>query len=135
MFGDYSIVDVFFAPVATRYTTYGLPRGEIADAYIKTHLNHTVFRQWRAMGKAENYRQDVYHLDFQTAAWPVKALDAQAVDDGADCLNEKCPYSGKAPQFYLRLNGKTYGFCNAFCRDKTVADAEAWPDFMALVED
>ena len=25
-----------------------------------------------------------------------------------------------------------FGFCNAFCRDKTVADAEAWPKFMAL---
>jgi glutathione S-transferase len=26
----------------------------------------------------------------------------------------------------------TFGFCNAFCRDKTLADPEAWPKFMAL---
>lgn len=34
---------------------------------------------------------------------------------------------------YLQMDGETYGFCNAFCRDKTVADPEAWPAFMALV--
>ena len=26
------------------------------------------------------------------------------------------------------------GFCNAFCRDKTVADPEAWPKFIALYQ-
>ena len=32
-----------------------------------------------------------------------------------------------------RLDGRIFGFCNAFCRDKTVADPEAWPKFMALM--
>ena len=37
------------------------------------------------------------------------------------------------PGYYaLELDGRRFGFCNAFCRDKTVADPEAWPAFMAL---
>ena len=34
---------------------------------------------------------------------------------------------------FLEMDGKTYGFCNPFCRDKTVADPEAWPKFMDLL--
>jgi glutathione S-transferase len=34
---------------------------------------------------------------------------------------------------FLEMDGRTHGFCNAFCRDKTMADPEAWPAFMAIV--
>jgi glutathione S-transferase len=27
-----------------------------------------------------------------------------------------------------------FGFCNAFCRDKTVADAEIWPEFQKIYQ-
>lgn len=43
-----------------------------------------------------------------------------------------CPYSGKAVTHFLETGGRIYGFCNAFCRDKTVADPEAWQKFMAI---
>jgi glutathione S-transferase len=33
----------------------------------------------------------------------------------------------------MQVNNRVFGFCNAFCRDKTVADPEAWPKFMALL--
>ncbi|MES2145895.1 MAG: glutathione S-transferase, partial [Pseudomonadota bacterium] len=33
----------------------------------------------------------------------------------------------------LETDGRRFGFCNAFCRDKTVADPEAWPEFVALL--
>jgi glutathione S-transferase len=33
----------------------------------------------------------------------------------------------------MEMDGRRFGFCNAFCRDKTVADPAAWPRFMALV--
>jgi len=32
----------------------------------------------------------------------------------------------------MELYGRRFGFCNAFCRDKSVADAEAWPALMKL---
>ena len=40
-----------------------------------------------------------------------------------------------SPIFWKRAGasgGRIYGFCNAFCRDKTVADPEAWQKFMAI---
>jgi glutathione S-transferase len=37
-----------------------------------------------------------------------------------------------ADTHFLETGGRIYGFCNAFCRDKTVADLEAWPKFMAI---
>jgi len=43
-----------------------------------------------------------------------------------------CPYSGKAVTHFLETGGRIYGFCNAFCRDKTVAEPEAWQKFMAI---
>ena len=47
--------------------------------------------------------------------------------------NTTCPYSGRPVTHVLEMEGRRFGFCNAFCRDKTVADPEAWPAFMALV--
>ncbi|WP_297971880.1 glutathione S-transferase, partial [uncultured Amaricoccus sp.] len=35
LFGAYSLADVFFAPVATRIATYGLPAGPAAMAYVE----------------------------------------------------------------------------------------------------
>jgi glutathione S-transferase len=32
----------------------------------------------------------------------------------------------------METEGRIFGFCNAFCRDKTVADPDAWPAFTAL---
>jgi glutathione S-transferase len=43
------------------------------------------------------------------------------------------PYGGGAITHVLDIGGARYGFCNAFCRDKTVADPEAWPKFVALL--
>jgi len=30
------------------------------------------------------------------------------------------------------VKGRVFGFCNAHCRDKTVIDPEAWPEFRAI---
>ncbi|MEE9453616.1 MAG: glutathione S-transferase [Paracoccaceae bacterium] len=71
LFGEYSLADAFYAPVATRIATYGLPVGDVAAAYVKTTLNDPVFKAWRAAGLAENYVQPGYDLDLQTVVWPV----------------------------------------------------------------
>jgi glutathione S-transferase len=132
--GHYSIADVFFAPVATRIATYNLPVGPEAAAYIAAHLAHPQFRQWRAMGLIDGADQDYYRRDYPTRPWPGPApLPAKAVD-GTQSENATCPYSGDPVTHVLEIHGRRIGFCNAFCRDKTVADPAAWPKFMAIYQ-
>ena len=130
--GDYSAADAFFAPVATRIATYNLPVGAAAMAYVQAHLAHPSFRRWRAMGMIDGPDQDYYRRDYPRRAWPGPVpMPARAVD-GTDTVNSVCPYSGDPVTHALELHGRRFGFCNEFCRDKTVADPEAWPKFMAL---
>ena len=130
--GAYSIADVFFAPLATRIATYNLPVGPEAAAYVAAHLAHPSFRRWRAMGLVDGADQPFYRRDYPQRPWPGPTpLPARAVE-GTEAENTACPYSGKPVTHVLELDGRRFGFCNVFCRDKTVADPEAWPKFMAL---
>lgn len=130
--GAYSIADVFFAPLATRIATYNLPVGPAAAAYVAAHLAHPSFRRWRAMGLVDGADQPFYRRDYPQRPWPGPTpLPARAVE-GTEAENTACPYSGKPVTHVLELDGRCFGFCNAFCRNKTVADPEAWPKFMAL---
>ena len=65
---------------------------------------------------------------------PLLYIDAiaRAVAAGPS-VNTACPYSGDPVTDFLELDGRIWGFCNPFSRDKTVADPEAWPAFMAMV--
>ncbi len=138
--GDYSAADVFFAPVAARIAGYNLPVGEAARAYVAALLSHTSFRRWRAMGLVDGADQEFYRRDYPTRPWPgPQVLAASRVSDSdfaanPATVNPTCPYSGKPVTHALEMGGKRYGFCNAFCRDKTAADPEAWPKFMALLK-
>jgi glutathione S-transferase len=130
--GTYSAADAFFAPVATRVATYNLPLSAPAMAYVQAHLAHPSFRRWRAMGMVDGADQPFYFRDWANRPWPGPApLPARAVE-GSAAENAACPYSGDPVSQVLELGGRRFGFCNAFCRDKTVADPEAWPAFMAL---
>ncbi|MFN4159037.1 MAG: glutathione S-transferase N-terminal domain-containing protein [Gemmobacter sp.] len=130
--GAYSVADAVFAPVASRIATYNLPVGPEAMAYVTAHLAHPSFRRWRAMGLVDGPDQPFYRRAYPLRAWPGPApLPAQTVQ-GTGAENTACPYSGQAVTHVLELGGRRFGFCNAFCRDKTVADPEAWPAFMAL---
>jgi glutathione S-transferase len=130
--GDYSAADAFFAPVAARIAGYNLPVGAPAMAYVQAHLAHPSFRRWRAMGLVDGADQDFYRRDYPTRVWPGPVpLTARAVE-GSACENSACPYSGKPVTHVLELGGRRFGFCNAFCRDKTAADPQAWPKFMAI---
>ncbi len=134
LFGEYSIADVFYAPVAMRFSTYNLPRNDVSEVYINAHLNDFTFRRWRAMGFAQNYVRDSYDMNLPEGDWKgPQSLTAKAVSTGPS-ENTKCPYSGKTPTDFLELDGRIFGFCNTFCRDKTVADAEAWPAFMEIYQ-
>ena len=133
LFGDYTLADVFYAPMATRIATYNLPCSDVAQAYVQAHLADPNFRRWRAMGLAQNYVQPGYDIDLPEGDWtgPVPLI-AQAVDTGPS-VNTACPYSGDPVTHYLEMDGRIVGFCNQFCRDKTVNDPEAWPAFMELL--
>lgn len=130
--GDYSAADAFFAPVAARVAGFRLPVSASAQAYVDAHLNDDAFRRWRAMGLVHGPTLNRYKQPFATGDWPGPApLQAKAVEAGPS-VNATCPYSGDPVTDFMTLDGKVYGFCNAFCRDKTVADPEAWPAFMAI---
>ncbi|MDP2493171.1 glutathione S-transferase [Shimia thalassica] len=133
LFGTYSAADAFFAPVAARLAGYDLPMSDLAKTYVATHLADRSFRQWRAMGLVQGETLTRYAKPFDVVDWPgPRPLKAHAVS-GTDAENDRCPYSGKAVTDVLEFNGRRFGFCNPICRDKTVADPEAWPAFMALV--
>lgn len=131
--GDYSAADVFFAPVAARMATYGLPIAPIAQHYVDQHLQDPAFRRWRAMSLVKGADLPWYARDFAARPWPGPAPLEAAVADGPS-VNAACPYSGDPVTHFLSLGGRTYGFCNAFCREKTIADPEAWPKFMEIYQ-
>ena len=131
--GDYSAADAFFAPVATRIATSNLPVSDRAMAYVQAHLAHPSFRRWRAMGLVDGADQEFYRRPYPRRPWPGPVPMAARAVGGVAAENAACPYSGKPVTHVLEMQGRRFGFCNAFCRDKTVADPEAWPAFMALL--
>jgi glutathione S-transferase len=70
LFGSYSLADIFFAPVAARVATYGLPVGPASAAYVAAHLADPGFVEWRAAGLADPHAQPRYDLDLPERAWP-----------------------------------------------------------------
>jgi glutathione S-transferase len=56
LFGAFTAVDAMFAPVTTRFTSYALPRGATADAYIRTIASDPAFMRWHADAMAETVR-------------------------------------------------------------------------------
>ena len=131
--GNYSAADAFFAPVAARIAGYSLPVGPEAQAYVTAHLAHPSFRKWRAMGLVDGADQPFYDRPYARRPWPGPArLAAKALATGPS-VNALCPYSGDPVTHFMAMGGRVWGFCNPFCRDKTVADPGAWPTFMALI--
>lgn len=132
--GAYSVADAFYAPVAARIAGYSLPVGDQAADYVARHLADPAFRRFRAMGLARGATLERYAKDYATKPWPGPAPEtAEAVETGPS-VNATCPYSGDPVTHYLTFRDRTWGFCNAFCRDKTAADPTAWPAFIAMVE-
>ncbi len=133
LFGDYSLADVFYTPVAARIIGYDLPVSSDNKDYCLFLLADTAVRQWRAMGLTVNYDPFPYQQGLSHQPWPVGGTSkAKPVSQGPS-RNTHCPYSGDPVRDFLELDGQVWGFCNPFCRDKTVADPEAWPKFTAMM--
>ncbi|MEM8978793.1 MAG: glutathione S-transferase [Pseudomonadota bacterium] len=134
LFGDYSLADVFYAPIAARIAGYGLPVGLRAQAYVDRHLANPLFRQWRAMGETVNYDFEHYAQAVPKSPWPGPAILEAEASEGPS-VKSTCPYSGDPVTHYLRIGEHAFGFCNAFCRDKTLHDPLAWPAFAKIYEE
>jgi glutathione S-transferase len=134
LFGAYSLADVFYTPVAARIIGYGLPVSAANHAYCMDLLSDVSVRQWRAMGLTVNYDPFPYPKDLRSDVWPVGGTSkANPVENGPS-VNATCPYSGETVTDFLEMDGQCWGFCNPFCRDKTVADPEAWSKFTAMID-
>lgn len=53
LFGQFTIADCFFAPVAFRFQTYGIKISEKATKYMNGLLNHPSMKKWYAMAEVE----------------------------------------------------------------------------------
>lgn len=130
--GAYSAADAFFAPVAARIAGFSLPVGPAARDYVAAHLADPAFRRWRAMALVHGETLPWYAQPHPQTPWPGPKPRAARATGRRDSVNAACPYSGRPVADFLEMDGRVYGFCNPFCRDKTAADPEAWPAFMAL---
>jgi len=53
LFGDFSIADAFYGPVAFRFQTYGVKPEGAAATYLRDLLAHPFMREWEAAALAE----------------------------------------------------------------------------------
>lgn len=60
LFGRFSLADAMFAPVATRFRTYGVPLDEISQSYVSAIHELPAMREWAAGAKAEPWSIDSY---------------------------------------------------------------------------
>ena len=54
LFGRFSIADAMYAPVVTRFDTYGVELDPVARAYCDTVLNMPAMKEWIAAAQAES---------------------------------------------------------------------------------
>lgn len=59
----FTAVDAFFAPVAFRVQTYGLPLSEPAQAYVQHLLQCASLQQWQQQALAEPWREPGHEAD------------------------------------------------------------------------
>ena len=59
LFGEFSIADCMFAPVASRFATYGISLSETASQYMQCLLSHEKVQEWIQLAEAESERIDV----------------------------------------------------------------------------
>lgn len=58
LFGRFGIADCFYAPVCTRFTTWGVALEADSQAYVDAVLSHPAFREWQAGAEAETIEID-----------------------------------------------------------------------------
>lgn len=69
LFGDYSLADVFYTPVAARIVGYALPVSEKSQAYCHALLSDPAVKAWRAEGAKVTYDTEPYGQDLPSDPW------------------------------------------------------------------
>ena len=62
LFGDWTAADMMYAPVVTRFITYGVPVPPFAAAYIKAVLSHPHVAEWVDKAQDEPWVIDQYEV-------------------------------------------------------------------------
>jgi len=60
LFGGFTIADAFFAPIVSRFRTYGVELGGAARDYMDALWAYPTMRSWVAAAEAEEWRVDRY---------------------------------------------------------------------------
>jgi glutathione S-transferase len=60
LFGGFGIPDAMYAPVVTRFITYGVPIDATSRAYCEALVAHPLVAQWLAEARAETIRIEKY---------------------------------------------------------------------------
>lgn len=63
LFGQYSIADAMFAPVALRFEGYSIPLEGVENAYVQSVLQHPAIIEWIEAGKREKEVIDADEID------------------------------------------------------------------------
>jgi glutathione S-transferase len=63
LFGDFSIADAFYAPVVTRFQTYGVALAPALQAYCERVLAHPAVAQWVEGALAESEATPLHDAD------------------------------------------------------------------------
>ncbi|MFN7975979.1 MAG: glutathione S-transferase family protein [Acidobacteriota bacterium] len=62
LFGRFTIADAFYAPVATRFTTYGVDLDPVSTAYVEAIRALPAMAEWRAAAESEPWSMEGYDL-------------------------------------------------------------------------
>jgi len=62
LFGDFTIADAMFAPVAFRFATYGVPLGPVESAYAESLRRLPAMAQWAEAAAAERETLETFEV-------------------------------------------------------------------------
>jgi glutathione S-transferase len=63
LFGDWCAADIMFAPIVTRFITYGVPVPPFAGLYMKAVLSHPHVMEWIDAAQDEPWVIDAYEAE------------------------------------------------------------------------
>jgi glutathione S-transferase len=71
LFGDYSLAEVFYTPVAARIVGYGLPVSDAALSYCHKLLSDPAVQEWRREALTVSYDPEPYAQPLKKSDWPL----------------------------------------------------------------
>jgi glutathione S-transferase len=63
LFGSFTIADAMFAPVVSRFHTYAVAVGAVAQAYMEAVMALPAWQEWTAAARAEPWLVAAYERD------------------------------------------------------------------------